>query len=285
MNQLVEAEVLEDGEVTAIAIPSMGGMVRDEIDMQIATAKRYPRSVAKFVKEATGLVQLSEQTAQECMYALPRGNKPITGPSIRFAEVICALWKNCRASARIIDIDDKFVKAQGIFIDLENNSAVAQEVSRRITSKDGKRFNDDMIGVTSNAACSIAKRNAILAGIPKAFWVSVYDASRLTAIGDVKTLASKREIALQKFMQLGITKDHLFAKLGIAGIEDITLDHLEVLIGYHSAIKNGEITPESVFDTMEPKKVQKSSVGDALETAPKAKPKGKDGELPLGGQS
>jgi hypothetical protein len=40
-------------------------------------------------------------------------------------------------------------------------------VRRRIFDSRGRLFNDDMITVTGNAACAIAKRNAILSGVPK----------------------------------------------------------------------------------------------------------------------
>ncbi|MFN8826683.1 MAG: hypothetical protein ACK501_17070, partial [Planctomycetota bacterium] len=47
---------------------------------------------------------------------------------------------------------------------------------RRITGKNGRRYSSDMIGVTGNAACSIALRNAVFRGIPRAFWIDIYDA-------------------------------------------------------------------------------------------------------------
>lgn len=54
--------------------------------------------------------------------------------------------------------------AQGVFHDLERNVAITYEVRRRIVDKNGRRYKPDMIGVTANAACSIALRNAILRG-------------------------------------------------------------------------------------------------------------------------
>src|SRR5678816_4803120 len=94
-------------------------------------------------------------------YSLPRGGRNIVGPSVRFAEVVASSWGNIRSGARIIDIDDKFITAQGQCFDLEKNICVQVEVKRRITKKDGKRYDDDMIGVTGNAACSISLRNAV----------------------------------------------------------------------------------------------------------------------------
>ena len=145
--------VAEEGLVSAIS--------RSEIDQQIATARRYPRSIKRFRDEALQMVTLSESVAEQCIYALPRDGKTIEGPSARFAEVVASAWGNCRAGARVINDAGEFVTAQGVFHDLERNVAITYEVQRRITDKHGKRYKADMIGVTANAACSIALRNAI----------------------------------------------------------------------------------------------------------------------------
>lgn len=75
---------------------------RSEIDMQIATAHKFPRSIKRFRQEALAMVTLNEQIAESCIYALPRGNKTIEGPSARFAEVVASAWGNCRAGARVV---------------------------------------------------------------------------------------------------------------------------------------------------------------------------------------
>ena len=46
---------------------------------------------------------------------------------------------------------------------------------------------------------------------------------------------------------MGITPDRVFAALGVAGEDDINLDHLTTLTGVRSAIKNGEMTVEEAF--------------------------------------
>ncbi len=162
----------EDGrEVSAMSVE--GGTVallnRSEIDMQVATAHKFPRSIKRFRQEALQMVTLNESVAESCIYALPRSGKTIEGPSARFAEVVASAWGNCRAGARVVSDAGDFITAQGVFHDLERNVAITYEVQRRITDKNNRRFNADMIGVTGNAASSIALRNAILKGVPKAF--------------------------------------------------------------------------------------------------------------------
>lgn len=239
----------EGREVSGMSVE--GGTVallnRSEIDMQVSTAHKFPRSIKRFRQEALAMVTLNESVAESCIYALPRSGKTIEGPSARFAEVVASAWGNCRAGARVVSDAGDFITAQGVFHDLERNVAITYEVQRRITNNKGQRFNADMIGVTGNAASSIALRNAILKGVPKAFWDDMYQAARATVMGDFQTLANRRAEALKAFIALGVSNAQVFAKLGVAGIEDIGLEHLVVLRGMITAIKDGDTTPEQAF--------------------------------------
>lgn len=241
----------EGREVTAMSVDgSTAALIsRSEIDMQVATAHKFPRSIKRFRQEALQMVTLNESVAESCIYALPRSGKTIEGPSARFAEVIASAWGNCRAGARVVSDQGEFITAQGVFHDLERNVAITYEVQRRITDARGRRYNADMIGVTGNAASSIALRNAILKGVPKAFWDDMYQAARAVVMGDFSTLANRRADALKALVAFGVTQEQVFAKLGVEGSADITLDHLVILRGLITAIKEGDTTPELAFAT------------------------------------
>ena len=186
--QEVQSEITDNRTLAVIT--------KAEIDQQITTAKAYPRSVTKFIAECKDLVMLSEDIAKECMYVLTRkdrdGRKTIEGPSSRLGEIVMSCWGNCRGGARIVAEERDFVVAQGVFHDLERNVNVTYEVKRRITTKEGNRYGTDMIGVTGNAACSIALRNAIFKGIPKAFWNGIYETAKSTALGNEQTIKGRR---------------------------------------------------------------------------------------------
>lgn len=246
----MDAEVIErelpvqslDAENNTVALLNKG-----EIDQQIATAHRYPRTIKAFRNEVLTLATLNEEVAQECSYALPRDGKTITGPSARFAEILASAYGNCRAGARVVDERGDHIVAQGAFIDLQKNVAVTYEIQRRIVDKKGRRFGPDMIGVTANAACSIALRNAILKGVPKALWADLWEKSRQVALGDATTLANRRATAVEKFAHYGISQEQILKKLNRASLEDVTLDDLGVLLGLFTAIKEGDTTPEEAF--------------------------------------
>ena len=256
MNAQVQEQVREmDAGSSMVSL-----LNRSEIDQQIATAHRFPRSVKRFRDEAMAMVTLNESVAGQCIYALPRDGKTIEGPSARFAEVIASAWGNSRAGARVVDDRGDFVTAQGVFHDLERNVAITYEVQRRITDKQGRRFKTDMIGVTANAACSIALRNAILKGVPKAFWDDMYAEARKVVMGDVKTLANRRADAVALFQRFGVTVEQLCAKLEVAGVEDISLEHLVTLRGLVTAIKEGDTTVEEAFGAATPKQPAREEI-------------------------
>jgi hypothetical protein len=238
-----------------------------EIDQQMTTARAFPRSLKRFTNECMDMATLSEEVAESCLYALPRGGKTIEGASARFAEIIQSAWGNTRAGARVIEEGDKFVTAEGTFHDLERNNITTMHVKRRITDKDGRRYNDDMIMTTGNAACSIAHRNAVLKGIPKPFWNPMYQAARKVAMGDIKSLANKRSEALLYLQKAHVSEVMVLARLGVEGIEDIGLDELAILKGAIAAIKSGELTVEQAFAPMETKAPQ----GKPKTEAPKAR--------------
>lgn len=248
MNQQVEVINRETGEIQTVN-PDLGPMpaVDGDLHQQITTARRYPRSVKKFRDKVLELATLNEAVAGECIYALPRGGKVIEGPSVRFAEIVQSAWGNCRVGGKVTGEDDKFLVCQGMFHDLESNSAIAMETRRRITDSKGKRYNDDMIGVAGAAGTSIAIRNAVLRGVPKAFWADLYEAARQVVAGDFKTLANRRAAALQAFVIYGVTPEQIFSVLGVQADVDITLDHLVQLRGILNTLKDGSSTVEEIF--------------------------------------
>lgn len=239
---LQETEIVQYVPDTMLA-----ALTRAEMDQQITTAKAYPRSLSKFMRECKEMVGLNPEVADECIYALPRGQKTIEGPSARLAEIVASAWGNCRAVARIVDEGAEFITAQAVFHDLERNWSVGFEVRRRITDSKGNRYNADMITMTGNAAAAIAFRNVVFKGVPKAFWGPAYELARLITMGSAETLVAKRDKALGYLQKMGVKLEAVLASLCVAGVEDIGLDHITTLRGVATGIKDGEMTIEEAF--------------------------------------
>lgn len=238
----LEAEVVQVAPEAAISL-----ITKAEIDSQISTAKAFPRSLATFHKRVLDVATINEDIAQSCIYALPRGGKTLEGPSVRLAEIVASAYGNLRSGDRVIFVDEKTITAQGIVHDLENNILYTAEVQRRITDKNGRRYNDDMIVVTGRAACAIAFRNAMFKVVPAALIEDVYQKIKDVARGDEKTLGDRREKAIKFFTERGIKEQQIYDKLEAKGKEDINLDKLQTLSGMKSAFVNGEATLTDLF--------------------------------------
>jgi len=235
----MESEVVE---TNALAILS-----RSEIDSQIATAKRYPRDEKTCIDKAISLVTMDEETALSCFYSFPRAGKNVEGESIRLAEIVAGTWQNLRAQTRVIDETAREVRAQAVVHDLENNVAISREVSRRIVDKTGKRYSDDVIVMTCNAACSIALRNAVFTVVPRALVHKVYAAARDCALGQTKSTKQRQQACVAHFAKLGVTEETMLKHLEIASVDDITTHHLDHMLGLLRGIKAGEFTIEEAF--------------------------------------
>ena len=218
-----------------------------DVDLQVRTAKAFPRSIGEFKQRALEMVTLDQETAESCLYTLKRGRKIIEGPSARCAEIIASSWGNLRVAAKTTGDDDTFTYAEAVCWDLETNTAVSYETKRRITNKEGLRFGDDMIGVTSNAAVSIAFRNSVFRVVPRAYVNEIYKAARQAAAGDARTLKQRRTEMIAYFGAQGISEQQVLDLLDVRGVDGITLDHLCTLRGVATAVKEGTATLEHIF--------------------------------------
>lgn len=220
------------------------------IDMQIATAKAYPRNIKRATDNSVALVTMDRETASTCTYSVPRGGKAITGVSVHLAKILAQNWGNMRIEAKVVSIEERHITSQAIAFDLENNLAIKVEVKRSIMTKTG-RMNDDMITVTGNAANSIALRNAILSVIPKMVVDKVYGEAKKAITGDVSNetkLIARRKQVLDGFKNTyDVTEAEALGAIGKAAIEHITADDLVVLIGIGQSIKDGDTTVELAF--------------------------------------
>lgn len=241
---------MDDDEGTSRALVDVGAisaLARSEVEAQLDAAHKYKRSIGKFRQDALTMATLSVEVAESCIYSLPRGGKNIAGPSVRLAEICASAWGNIHVAARVVGAEEKEIIAMGGAWDLEKNFRYSVETRRRITNKHGRRYDDDMITVTGNAAASIAKRNAIFGVIPKAYVDDLYQRVRAVAVGDASTLVDKRAKILERLAKMGVDESRVLNALGVRAVQDIGLDELEVLIGHGTAIKNGDKKVDEVF--------------------------------------
>lgn len=246
-----------------------------EIDQQVATAHRYPRNVEHALSTIEKLATQDEETASDCFYMLHRTDKngqdtTIEGLSVRMAEIIAGAWGNLRVASRIIGNDGKTITAQAVCHDLESNFAISVEVKRRITTKQGYTFSEDMQVVTGNAASAIARRNAILSVVPKAITNSVVKKIREIALGKAMDVPTTRQKLLATFAKMGVTTDQILHYLQIDNVEAIDKEQILQMRATFNAIKEGTTTVKETF--IQPETEQKAA-NKVLEAADAAKKK------------
>lgn len=259
-------------EAQDVQIVQVDAVERATVDSQVATAKRYPRDIRRSIDNSVVMATMNQETAQSCSYALPRGGKPITGPSVHLAKIIVSNWGNMRTEAKVVQITDKQVISRGTCWDLETNVASAFEVRRSIIGKNGQRFSDDMITVTGNAANSIAYRNAVFAVIPKAITDRVYYAAQKFITGDLSDsdkLLKVRTGILNNFKNnYGITEEEVVKMCGRQTVNQIGADEISMLMGTIQALKDGDTT---VDELMKPIHESKEAINHKIaEAAAKA---------------
>lgn len=246
-------------------------MNRSEIDMQISTAHAFPRDEEKALAKMARLACMDEETAADCFYQLKRKGADgtetdIEGLSVRMAEIIASCWGNLRVQARIIGNDGRWITAQGVCHDLESNYAVSKEVKRRITTKQGYTFSEDMQAVTGNAACAIAYRNAVLAVVPKAVTNSVINRVRAVMENAEMDVPKVRAKTLKWWASKGVTEEQLLHYLQLDNIEAIDKEQLYSLRALAQAINEGTTSIEETFVAP----VQQERVANDVKSAAKA---------------
>jgi hypothetical protein len=238
-------------------------MAMAEHNQDVISARSFPRSIARAHRAINELVAMDEISAKECVYAVPRDGKTIRGPSIRLAEIIASSWGNCHCASRVVHVDriEKYVESEGIFHDLETGLKRTARTRKSIAKRDGGIYSQDMIMTAGNAAASIAMREAILKGVPKAVWRKAFEHAEMVIKGNVTTLRVRRDEAMKALLGIGVTPERVFGALGVEGLEDIGLDQLADLFAMYQGVKNGDSDIDEVFPAVAKGKDDKAGAG------------------------
>jgi len=244
--------VEKDGIIEVKSVEVLEAINRAEVDIQIATAKKYPRDINEALNKIATYAKMDKETAEDCFYVLRRRGangqeNVIEGLSVRMAEIIAGAWGNIRVQTRITGNDGKMITAQAICHDLETNYAVSKEVNRRITDKFGRTYSEDMQVVTGNAASSIAFRNAVLAVIPKAITKKVINEVKQVALGQSIDLEQSRQNIIIYFKKIGVSEEQVLSYLDINSINEIDQAKVFELRATANAIKEGTTTVQETF--------------------------------------
>lgn len=274
-----EAQTTIDAQLEVMPQGALEAITRGEIDVQIATAHKFPRSMQQFKKRAMDMALLDEETAASCIYSRPVGKKKneqtgaweqqfAEGLSIRMAEIVGASYGNLRVGSMLVEQTERFVKARGFAHDLESNFAAASETVESTVKKDGTPYDERHRAVIAKVALAKALRDATFKVVPRALCKPIELEARKLAVGEGKSMEARRAAVVQWLTKLGIELKRVWASLGVAGESDLTSDHLATLTGLRTSIKDGEVTIEEAFPNLPKAPVQEPGAATQPATPP-----------------
>lgn len=281
----INSKVLSGVSDVSSEIALKHNFLASDIDIQIRTAKSYPRDLNRFIEYSKETVTMDEELALSCFYARPvtgianevitnqqkinyikaRPSNIIVGNSIRFAELLLQNWGNCKAAQRAA-FADKYVTGMASIWDMEQNIHITCEFTKNIFGKNGK-YSENLQQVTANAACAIAFRNTVFKIIPIAF-VNIIASAAKKYLTDGLAHPEKRVQAQttlqQEFSRFGIKKEKILQFYDCESLRDINAEQILECRALLNQIKDGVIKPEEAFAVAECSPTPYSSAEDNL---------------------
>lgn len=147
------------------------------LDVMLDVARRSPRNLEIVLAVAKQEIAIVPELAKRCYYSIPFNDKDsdskkmVEGPSIKLANIVSRLFKNCVVSGRIVEDEPSRVKVEGLCYDLENNvlRTAPISVSKTYVQKGGKGlkfFPADQLNRQVQAGISKGVRNAVFNVVP-----------------------------------------------------------------------------------------------------------------------
>lgn len=239
----------ETGSLEVVPPSALEALERAEVDIAIATAKKYPRDIATCIKTCKQLALRTKAIAATCNYAVPRGGKKLVGPSVHFARLVAYSWGNSTALSRVIGCDRSDAHLQGVFHDLESNTRIGFEMDWPVQAPHTdtpERWKDQM-NLAKRGGAAVALRTAIFNVIPLVLFQDIAEEAKHVVAGEGKTFAESRSNAIAACKTLGITQEQIYRALEVGGLESITTDDLIYLHGLLQSITEGRVTAIDVF--------------------------------------
>jgi hypothetical protein len=198
-----------------MAAEAMKGVA--EVQAKIMMAHQFPRdrfTAVKNILEDCARAGLAEGA----VYAYPRGDKTVSGPSIRLAEAMARSWGNLDCGIRELSRDNEKSVCEAFAWDMETNTRFTRifEVPHVRFTKKGSYKLDDPRDIYENVANNGARRlrACILEAIPgDVTEKAVLKCKETVTKKGGKPLTDRIQELLISFGKFGVTKDHIERRL------------------------------------------------------------------------
>lgn len=252
-----------------------------QVQGQLILAKKFPRdetSAYASIVNACRRYGLAEVAA----YKFPRGNKTVTGPSIRMAEMLAQYWENMEYGWEEIERMKGYSKCMAFCWDMQRNlrKVVKFEVEHQFMANKVMKVLTDPRDIYEYCANQAARRMraCILALIPgDIVEAAMIECKRTLAKGDgTQTTEERIRNLVLKFTEVGVTQEMLEKYLDHE-IAITTGEEIADLIPIYRVIADGQ-KKRTDFFRLSHEEVEKEKPKSKLSEAIKAMGEAKNAE-------
>ena len=264
MNNLIEQDSTNLTQFNSVQTEIEKSRALQEVQGAIVMARKFPRDEA-FALEKLKKTAKNLKFAEQAIYAYPRGGSMITGPSIRAAETLAAYWGNVLYGTKELSRNsaEHSSEVMSYCWDMETNVRSERffKVSHIRETKGGGytlTSDRDIYEKVANDG-SRRLRASILAIIPKYVTDELMEYCEATLVGSTgKTLEERISEMLDKFEQIGISKEIIEKKMGVK-VDKFVAKNV-VMLGYiYNSIKDNVAPATQFFDIPTPVQEQVNS--------------------------
>lgn len=274
--------------------PASGGIsisdTREASEVQAAVfmAKRFPRD------ENAALARINKSCqriglASKAIYAYPRGDKNVTGPSIRLAEALAQAWGNVQTSWGVLETRPGESVCMAYCWDIETNFRDMRmfTVKHELSTRNGTKVLTDPRDIYELIAnqCARRKRACILSVIPK----DVVDAAVETCQKTLST-AYKEPLIDRLRKMVSVFEQEFSVSLGAIErymgykLEAFTELDMVTLRGVYAALRDGEAKREDYFTLKKPEPLPETEDPEEIPEPHTKKKAAKKEEAPDGNE-
>jgi len=221
-----------------------------EVQASVIMAKKFPRdenAAFQRIRRACTRPFLAEQA----IYAYPRGNETVTGPSIRLAETIAQNWGNISFGIKEVSQENGVSLAKAYAWDLETNTIHEKEfhVPHKRYTKRGSYILTDPRDIYELVANNGARRlrACILGVIPGDIAEAAVEECKKTLSSGKEPLTDRVRKLVSAFSELGISIEHIEKRLNHK-LEVIIEPEMVTLRAIYKSLKDGMAKREDFFD-------------------------------------
>ncbi len=272
----LQSEVAHQSELVQAVMPALGSIANTESARAVAqvqaaallarTYKRDPEEAIDNILKACERYTL----AQKAMYVYSRGGEEVSGPTIRLAEAVIQHWGNMRAGVDELsrDMEEGIsvcrAYAHDLQTGLEDEKTFHVRHWRDVRNGRGYRVKTERdIGELVANFGARRKRACIQAVVPAYVFEEAIERCEQTLYDNVRTDGDAIESMLKSFADLGITQEHIEARIRRT-LAEILPAQMIALHKIYNSLKGQESAASDWFDIVEVDPAPEAGTGTSV---------------------